>query len=67
MAIITDVEKLRPELKGVSDAELERRIGNMLCLDNEYTPCKGTVSGRQRISYDLRRGKPRAPPSQPFA
>ena len=26
MAIITDVEKLRPELKGVSDAELERRM-----------------------------------------
>lgn len=26
MAIITDVEKLRPELKSVSDAELERRM-----------------------------------------
>lgn len=26
MAIINDIEKLRPELKGVSDAELERRM-----------------------------------------
>lgn len=30
MAIITDVEKLRPELKGVSDAELERRMTELL-------------------------------------
>lgn len=30
MAIITDVEKLRPELKSVSDAELERRMTELL-------------------------------------
>lgn len=30
MAIITDVEKLRPELKAVSDAELERRMAELL-------------------------------------
>lgn len=30
MAIITDVDKLRPELKGVSDAELERRMTELL-------------------------------------
>ena len=30
MAIINDIEKLRPELKGVSDAELERRMTELL-------------------------------------
>ena len=30
MAIINDIEKLRPELKGVSDAELERRMAELL-------------------------------------
>lgn len=30
MAIITDVEKLRPEFKGMSDAELERRMTELV-------------------------------------
>jgi len=30
MTTITDVEKLRPELKAVSDAELERRMAELL-------------------------------------
>ena len=30
MAIINDIEKLRPELKAVSDAELERRMTELL-------------------------------------